>query len=617
MEKITLKPIPKELLFKTEEDNTYFDVSSYHGASGQERALGSLFLVGHVTYGEEDLGYVISLISSLAKREYYSETALKSQDPKRAFEQTLKKLNEVLEDFFKNKTFNLSLGLTAIAGDQIYISKLGKFKVGLARSGDYIDVLNNVALFHKSEEDEQEFSNIISGKLQPGDKLFAYYPARAITSREKSLQSVFIKENQDFFGEKIAQLADTSETFSCCGLHIAMEQIKEIPLQSMPSYQTATPEPVATLAAEPTPISAPVPQVAHVDQTLANKPRVIAAELSVAKKDNAFSKMATAASSLRGLDRMPPHRKFRMFVIIAAIVLIPLIIFAVIKGTGESSEVKAAYKSAIESLTQAKARIAENKIRDARALLLEGLAKTDALPGKNIEMVRTDLQASLRDIDKVSSAIPTKIGALSAKQTEQVKEATKVLKLRGTVATVWYNGAEHLTVANQATEESETYALKDPVTAIDAALYESNLYTLLGNHIYKYSDALKGSTKRTDWGSDASADTLVAIAVDGNLYALTEKGDLVTYFKGEKKAQVTLPLSHIDDPQLTISTDGTSIYLTDRGAKRLMVLAIADGSLRATYKLDVVGEIKNTAINDDGSVWILAKDGSIWQLVLQ
>ena len=136
LQKITLKPVAKELLYKTDEVNTHFDVLSYMGSSTQERALGSLYLVGHAKYGDEDLGYVISLVSSLARREYYSDEALKTQEPKKAFEATLKKLNEVLGDFFKNKSLSLSIGLAAISGEQIYISKLGKFKVGLARNGE-------------------------------------------------------------------------------------------------------------------------------------------------------------------------------------------------------------------------------------------------------------------------------------------------------------------------------------------------------------------------------------------------------------------------------------------------------------------------------------------------
>ena len=385
MEKITLKPITRELLFKTEEPNMHSDVVSYTGNNSQERALGSLYLMGHAKYGEEDLGYVVSLISSLARREYYSEQSLKGQDPKQAFEHTLKKLNEVLEDFFKNKSLTLNIGLAAIAGEQLFLSKLGKFKVGLARNGEYIDVLNNLLLFQKSEEDERQFSNVISGGLQPGDKLFGYYPTRALTIREKSLQGIFVKESQEQFTDKIALLASTANNFTCCGFHITMEQIKEIPL-------------TATLAASPelkenelaVPLIAPSPA----------RPRVIAAELSVAKKNNILGSLAGVAGKLRNLNHMPIQKRFRGFIVVAAVGIVPLLTFAIIRASGEPGEIKTAYREAGANLKLAQAKIAQNNSGEARSLLTAGLAKISAYDTKKVVAVRSELQISLDSVDR-------------------------------------------------------------------------------------------------------------------------------------------------------------------------------------------------------------------------
>src|SRR6185369_7921736 len=128
MEKILIKPTAQEITIKNGEPGTHFDAFSYEGANLQEKNLGSLFVVGHVKYGEENLGYLINLISSLAKREYYSNAFQRDQTPRLAFENTLKKLNEVLEDFFKNKQFKLSVGLASIAGENLLISRIGNVK---------------------------------------------------------------------------------------------------------------------------------------------------------------------------------------------------------------------------------------------------------------------------------------------------------------------------------------------------------------------------------------------------------------------------------------------------------------------------------------------------------
>src|SRR3990167_11115335 len=146
MEKIFLKPASQEILFKADEPNTHFDSFEYGPHDKKDKHLGYLFVVGHLKYGTENMAYVLDLVSSLAKREYYSENGSAEEDPKKAFDHTLKKLNDVLEDFFENKEFQLNLGLVAVAGENIHIAKLGKLKILLARSGEIIDILNNVDL---------------------------------------------------------------------------------------------------------------------------------------------------------------------------------------------------------------------------------------------------------------------------------------------------------------------------------------------------------------------------------------------------------------------------------------------------------------------------------------
>ncbi|MEK7615986.1 MAG: hypothetical protein AAB420_02140 [Patescibacteria group bacterium] len=588
MEKITLKPVVKELLYKTDEVNTHVDVLSYSGTTTQEKTLGSLYLIGHVKYDEEDLGYVISLVSSLAKREYYSEQALKSQDPKKSFEGTLKKLNEILQDFFKNKSFALNLGLAAIAGDQLYISKLGKFKVGLARNGEHIDVLNNIALFQKSAEDEQQFSNIISGKLQPGDKLFAYYPARPITSREKMLQTMLVKEPQEQFLEKISQLAEHLDTFTCCGVHIAIEQIKEIPLD-VPATATLASQPGG-----PTADSVSGGRTAQVSE----KPRVIAAELSVSKKGNVISSLSNVAGKLKSMDRLPIHSRFKGFIIIALVVFIPLLSIVLIRSGGDAKGLKAAYANGAENLKSIHAKLAQNDTQEARSLIQQTLAQIQPFESEKISELRKELEKSMDSVDHVSSLVPKEVGTA---------EATGiVLAFENNTPSVVYNRSEVLTV------KDKTYTLQDPVTATDATLYEGNLYTLAGNNLYKYADALAGGTKRSDWGTPEGV--AQSIAVDGNLFVLTNGGKVETYFKGKKESEFDPSLPVNEQNQIVTSKDATLIYLANPVTKRLYALDKTNGSLQTTYKLDNIGELKDITVSADGSIWLLSKDYKVWQL---
>jgi len=576
MEKITLKPIVKELLYKADEVNTHFDVMSYSGTNTQEKTLGSLCLVGHVRFEEEDLGYIIGLIGSLAKREYYSEQSLRAQNPRTAFENTLKKLNEVLEDFFKNKKFSLNLGLAALAGDQIFISKLGKFKVGLARDGQHIDVLNNITLFQKSAEPEQQFSNIISGRLQPRDKIFAFYPGRPITSRERMLQNVLIKESQQNFLDKIGLLAQSIDTFSCCGVHIAMEQIKEIPLQM--------PELAVTLAA--------LSNGHTADSELSGataKPRVIAAELSVSKKNNLLRTMQNSVAKLKGI---------RGFMVIAVVILIPLFTAVAIRSRNDSSGVKAIYQSSIENVKLIQAKLAQNDLNEARALIQQTLSNIRPYNDENIAALRNELVASLDGVDHASAVIPQLVGILSEDKTGIA------LAFENGSPTVLYNGSELLSI------NGKEYTLSDPVTGTDASLYEGNLYVLAGEIIYKYGDALSGGTKRTEWGTPDTR--LQSIAVDGNVYGLTADGSIVMYFKGKRESSFNPELPFSGASQIATMKDSRLLYLSNPSDKRLYAIDKTSGTLQLTYKLDSIGELKDIALSSEGNVWLISADNKVW-----
>src|SRR3990167_4195074 len=111
MEKIFLKPTQTEILINGPQKEGHLDIYSYdYNADENKRVLGSLYLIGNVNQPEEsteettndapDIAYMVNLVASLAKREYYSKPSL---TPKEAFAGTLKKINEIVDEFFKNR----------------------------------------------------------------------------------------------------------------------------------------------------------------------------------------------------------------------------------------------------------------------------------------------------------------------------------------------------------------------------------------------------------------------------------------------------------------------------------------------------------------------------------
>lgn len=433
MEKTTLKPTVKELFYKNGEENVYFDILSCQGSTNQEKNLGSLFIISQVKFSTGDLSYMVSLISSLAKREFYSATSLQEQNPKEAFSRTLKKLNEVLEEFFHSKDFKLNIGLVAITGENIFISRLGKFRINLARNDQFIDILNNVDLFNKDTAGEKQFSNIISGKLQQNDKLFAFFPTRSVTSREKQLNDIFLKEGQEEFQQKIATLAANVSNFSCCGVHIDMQQLKEIPLRPAPKYSIPIAPPASTISvrskAEPSPnAAAPQPTKSSIkdektkpeeneevslgseeaetesDELLPiEQPRIIPAELSITKRGSFFTPIAIQLGKLRFLNRISNKAKLSIFISLAAVVIAVPVFLIFLRGSDQS---KNAIGLANDNLKLAQSRLNQSNIKDARSLLQAALLNLSDLSGNKAGDVRNQINQVLADLNHTSDKQP-------------------------------------------------------------------------------------------------------------------------------------------------------------------------------------------------------------------
>src|SRR3989338_5514964 len=110
MQRIFLKPTPREIVIKGNSKDGHTDVFAYdYHDDDNKRGLGGLFIVGNVKQdfaNTEDknapnVAYITNLIASLAKREYYSRPEISPRD---AFSATLKKINDVVEEFFSAKS---------------------------------------------------------------------------------------------------------------------------------------------------------------------------------------------------------------------------------------------------------------------------------------------------------------------------------------------------------------------------------------------------------------------------------------------------------------------------------------------------------------------------------
>lgn len=662
MQRISLKPIAREVSYKATEPHTYFDAFAYDPRDEKEKPFGNLYVVGQVKYGEENMAYVLGLVSSLAKREYYAENGSAVEDPKKALDGTLKKLNGVLEDFFQTQDLKLNIGLVAVAGENIYIAKLGRFKVLLVRHGEMIDILNNINLFQKEHVQERRFVNIISGKIYPGDKLLAFCPTRQTTIKEKVIKAALVKHGQEEFLTEFASYREKSPAFQCCGFHIEVKKFKEEDIliksayekskiilasspeqdnspRSIPITAPGSPSTESETSGPPQPESRPAE-----DDTTPRQAKIISAEMARIKRKNFFDKIL-------GLFR----KKGRL----GAKGMIPAMVIILALGGGFYAAKKLIFsedggqsvilKAAEENIRLAEIRMTRNESADARNLLGLSLVSLTKIKETNrkVAEIRSKIATILDRLDLVSSRQPelffdartteiSKIVVLGDHTVMALDRERKVWKISdGIIGETGalpdldaqyafagekyfsvYNGLDRVEVLTLASGKLSGHQLSEPSPAQDAEVYENNLYILSGNAIYKYTDgAISGENKKRTWFSGLAEQNARALAIDGNVYVLTGQGTVIKYYRNKEEGRINFNIPTGENIEFFTDKEAGNFYVADYDDRKIRVFDKLNGSLLVTFKLTDLLVIKDFTVADK-TAYIVSGDNKIWKINL-
>ena len=603
MQRVFLKPTTNEIVIKGNSGEGHTDVFAYdyYDDDGDRRKLGGLYVVGNVkqddtatdTENAPDIAYVTNLVASLAKREYYSKPDISPRD---AFSATLKKINGVVEEFFSakggsaygGKGLKINIGIFALAGEDIMISKLGKFKIILGRPASpqggesrTIDILNNVDLFNKEQIEEKEFSNIVSGKIMAGDKLFAFYPNRMVAAREKFIKADLVKFDADQFVEKINSIKEARPDFNCGALYLSLANHKESAVIKKPKLVTPIKnEPEerdnVSVYAEPGKPE-PAPEV----------PKIISSEFSLVRKVNPFlASMLTTMNMAKGMFNRSVNLKskfmvlsFVIGVLAAGVVLIKT--FVVIDP--EKRQLNAVINQTQSNLKIVRTKVSQNDFIGARKLLVESLSNIYSVGITNDRTQNTadEIYEILDNVDKAIDVSPSLLEAMP----EELDQTIAVFNVH-----------------------------KD--LGIAFAIYENNLYVLSDDNILKLSDIDKaGSKEPSSWLKSGSLPPQsVSIAVDGNIYIMNDSGTLAAYYKGEKVSETnTFVVSGPGDVLLT-SKDSDKLYLVNKMLARIYEIGKESGSLIRTLKVGSSEPFINAYLLGDSTIIVTTKDGRIWEI---
>jgi hypothetical protein len=625
MEKTFLKPIANEIVIKgnNKEGNTDVFIYDYYDENDEEkRKLGGLYIIGNVkqekteNYETEDdleTDYITNLIASIAKREYYSNPNL---SPHNAFVATLKKINDVVEEFFKNESLKINMGIFAIAGEKIMISKVGKFKILLSRKISeqntekrIIDILNNIDLFSKEQTEEKRFSNIISGKIELGDKLFAFYPNRSLTAREKILKTELLKTKTEEFLEKIHSIKQARTDFDCAAIYISLvehkvsitNQTKEItPLNPVTSPENSLNVNLAKFGTEKENQSnnligkeneqnissnfLPNSKSLKQEQEI---PEIRYSEFSLGKKTNPILlSIITPLKALKRLYTFNTSFKNKIIIlslgfgiIITGVVLIKKFIII----DPEQRQLNIVINQALNNLKIAKTKITQKDLISARQLLAESLASIQSKNSNNDKIKKTTeaIYEILDNIDKIVDLNPTLLETLPEELTNKIN------------------------ILNN---------YKNQGISLD--IYEENLYILTNNNILKIDNINDKKTKEpVVWlKSGTIPEQAIALAVDGKIYVINSTGTIYVYYKGEKISEInTFIFSKPGDLILT-NKNSDKFYIVNKSLARIYEFDKQSSNLIRTIKIGSSEPFIDAYLYKNNEIIVITKDERFWKI---
>ncbi len=233
-----IQPKIKEILIRGKEQDAakrkvFCETFSYQPENVEEIGLGNLYIAGRIESDSSEPSHILNLLSAIIKREYYARPKRK---PINSLREGLKKANAAFTDLIKTGDSDwlnkISFICIALAGNNLYFTKIGEAKILLLRDSAMTDLSKKLIHDYGKTSPQKTFQSIASGKICLNDQIvlttadiFRHIP-------QKGLKQIL--ERKD-----VAQLEKTlreAKDISSQGIII----IEAVPEEKLPSRDTET-----------------------------------------------------------------------------------------------------------------------------------------------------------------------------------------------------------------------------------------------------------------------------------------------------------------------------------------------------------------------------------------
>lgn len=187
---------------------------SFSPENFEQQKFGTIFGIIKVDDHSEDSSYVVNLLTSVIKKEYFGKPHRSAEE---SFEASLRKANLALAELVRHGATGwagkINFAAGAIERNNLHFSCLGNASIFLIRGGEIAEISAEL----EEEKDAEShplktFSNTSSGKLEIGDKLiFTTHELTDIFSREELRQNASHFSREEFPGFLEISLRANSE----------------------------------------------------------------------------------------------------------------------------------------------------------------------------------------------------------------------------------------------------------------------------------------------------------------------------------------------------------------------------------------------------------------------
>lgn len=216
----------REIVYSQDDEKSFGDVFIYEPENIEEQNLGNLFIVGELKDLPRNCSYIMNVLASKIKKEFYSNTKRTAEE---SLEAGLAEANKTLADLAEQGNgeyvSKLSMVCGTYHGSRFFLSQIGKIRSLLLRGGQIVEIVKEDG--RKSVSPKRAFNNIASGELSDGDMvMFASSGLFNIFSTEQ-LRQYGGSMNLNEFSAKLQEEIEEEDSETVSALLIEIEGDKK------------------------------------------------------------------------------------------------------------------------------------------------------------------------------------------------------------------------------------------------------------------------------------------------------------------------------------------------------------------------------------------------------